>query len=129
MTKRQVIPRLRAEQDIDDAVDFYYGEGGSDLALRFVDELQSVFVQLTAHPEAGSPRYSIELEIPELPHWPMQRFPYLIFYAVTPTRWRSGACFTRSGIFQNRCRVPRLNNCALGWAQTARQVEALAKKI
>jgi toxin ParE1/3/4 len=83
MTIRKVIPRERAELDIDDAVDFYLGEGGADLALRFIDELETALQHLASHPDSGSPRYSTELDIPHLRHWPMHRFPYLIFYALT----------------------------------------------
>lgn len=91
MTIRKVVPRERAERDIDDAVDFCFGEGGADLALRFIDELETALQRLAAHPDSGSPRYSTELDLPHLRYWPMHRFPYLIFYALasdTVDVWR-----------------------------------------
>ena len=82
MTIRKVVPRQKAEQDVDDAIDFYFGEGGADLALRFIDELEAAVAYISAHPDSGSPRYAAELDIPHLRHWSMQRFPYLIFYVL-----------------------------------------------
>jgi toxin ParE1/3/4 len=91
MTARKIIPRLRAERDIDDAIDYYFGEGGADLALSFVDALESAFRHLEVHAESGSPRYAIELDLPGLRFWPLKQFPYLIFYVETDTAvdvWR-----------------------------------------
>lgn len=82
MTRYRVIPRQRAEQDIDEAIDHYFAEGGTDLALQFVDAIESAFSHLNAHPESGSPRYATELDLPGLRHWPLDKLPYLIFYVV-----------------------------------------------
>lgn len=82
MTIRKVIPRQIAERDVDDAIDHYFGEGGVDLALRFIDELDAAFRHLAAHAESGSPRYATELDLPGLRSWPLQHFPYLVFYVV-----------------------------------------------
>jgi toxin ParE1/3/4 len=83
MTARRVIPRQAAEQDIADAVDHYFGEGGAELSLKFIDALEKAFDQLAVHPESGSPRYAMELDLPDLRHWSLRQFPYLIFYVVT----------------------------------------------
>jgi toxin ParE1/3/4 len=91
MTARTVVPRQKAEQDIDDAIDYYYGEGGANLALAFIDALEVAFQYLAAHAESGSPRYAIELDLPGLRYWPLKKFPYLIFYVETEIRvdvWR-----------------------------------------
>ena len=80
MTTRKVVLREKAERDVDDAINFCIAEGGSDVALRFVDELERALQHIAAHPDSGSGRYSTELDIPQLHHWPMRRFPYLIFY-------------------------------------------------
>jgi toxin ParE1/3/4 len=83
MTVRRVVPRERAERDIDDAINYYYGEGGADLALTFIDTLEAAFRHLSAHAESGSPRYATELDLPGLRCWALKQFPYLIFYVET----------------------------------------------
>ncbi len=82
MKVRRVVPRQIAERDIEDAVDYYFGEGGFALSLQFIDSLQSAIEQVAANPESGSPRYAAELDLPNLRHWPLKKFPYLIFYMV-----------------------------------------------
>ena len=92
MTVRRVVPRRKAERDIDDAINYDYGEGGADLALTFIDALESAFRHLAAHAESGSPRYAIELDLPGLRYWALEQFPYLIFYVETDNAvdvWRA----------------------------------------
>jgi len=81
-TTSRVVPRSRAEQDIDEAVDHYFAEGGAQVTLRFINSLESAFKHLAATPDAGSPRYATELDLPGLRHWRLNKFPYLIFYVV-----------------------------------------------
>jgi toxin ParE1/3/4 len=91
MTTRKIVPREKAERDIDNAIDYYYGEGGADLALSFIDALESAFHHLAAHAESGSPRYAVELDLPGLRYWPLKQFPYLVFYVENDGRvdvWR-----------------------------------------
>jgi toxin ParE1/3/4 len=66
MTRYRVVPRRRAEQDINDAVDRYFADGGVDPALQSVDAIESAFNHLAAHPGSGSPRYAVELDLPNL---------------------------------------------------------------
>lgn len=68
--------RRRAQDDIDDALRHYLDEGGVELALRFIDALETAF----AHLRNRSPRYASLLDLPGLRTWPLQRFPYLLFY-------------------------------------------------
>lgn len=82
MTVRKVIPRQTAERDIEDAISHYFGEGGADLAMRFIDELETAFRHLSNHAESGSPRYASELDLPGLRNWSLRQFPYLIFYVI-----------------------------------------------
>ena len=79
---RRVVPRHVAEQDIEEAVDHYFGEGGAALALQFIDSLEAALDHLAAHAESGSPRYATELDLSGLCHWPVAKFPYLIFYVI-----------------------------------------------
>lgn len=76
------IARLRevAQCDVEDVVDYYVGEGGEALALRFVDALEHALRQIARHPGAGSPRFGYELHLPGLRACSLRTFPYLIFY-------------------------------------------------
>lgn len=91
MKARRVVPRLRAHEDVEDAVAYYLGEGSVDAALGFVDALERAYVHIARHPSAGSPRYAHELELPGLRCWPLKRYPYLVFYVEHEDRvdvWR-----------------------------------------
>lgn len=72
--------RQRATRDADHALDHLEGEAPAGTADAFVDELQDALQHLSTHPLTGSLRYAFELDIPDLRTWPLQRFPYLIFY-------------------------------------------------
>ena len=74
--------RLRevARRDVEEAVDYYAGEGGEALALRFIDALERGLELITRHPAAGSARFGYELQLPGLRACLLQGFPYLVFY-------------------------------------------------
>jgi toxin ParE1/3/4 len=81
-----VKPAIRsalADADIDSAVDFYLAEAPS-AASAFIDALERATRHVEAHPGSGSPRYALELNIPELRFWPLGRFPYALFYIEHP---------------------------------------------
>lgn len=83
--------RQRALDDIDAALRHYRQEGGADLGLRFVDDVEAAVTHLRRHPLTGSLRWSYELDIPELRSWPLDTFPYLVFFTVHEDRldvWR-----------------------------------------
>lgn len=80
MKAKPVIPRRKAEEDIENAVEFYRQEAGSDMALAFIDSIEQAVLHISRHPAAGSPRYAEWLEIPGLKFWKTNKFPYLIFY-------------------------------------------------
>jgi toxin ParE1/3/4 len=75
-----VIRRAAADADVESIVDHYLLEGGSDVALKFVDALQTAFEHLARQPATGSPRYGHQLGIPGLRSWPLGRSPHLVFY-------------------------------------------------
>jgi toxin ParE1/3/4 len=68
-----------AKRDILDISD-YYAEVSVALAERFVEELQRSLHGLTQHPDKGSRRYAHLLPDRSLRTWPLDRFPYLLFY-------------------------------------------------
>ena len=75
-----VIPRNRADQDVDDAIDNYLSEDAPEAALGFIDALQRAYGHIGRHPETGSSRYAAELNLPGLRFWPLKKYPHLVFY-------------------------------------------------
>ncbi|WP_454254755.1 type II toxin-antitoxin system RelE/ParE family toxin [Pseudomonas sp. Marseille-Q8238] len=80
MKQKPVIPRALATQDVDDAIAYYLDEQADKAALGFIDSLERAYKQIGRHPTSGSPRYAHELDLPQLRSWPLQRYPYLVFY-------------------------------------------------
>jgi toxin ParE1/3/4 len=77
---KAVIPRELANADVQAAVDHYLSEAGTDVALGFVDALETAFLHLARQPASGSPRYAHQLGLADLRFWPLGKFPYLVFY-------------------------------------------------
>ena len=91
MGAKPVIPRARADEDIQEAIAFYRAEGAGQAALAFVAALERAIRHIGAHPATGSSRYAHELALPGLGCWPMARFPYVVFYVARPDQvdvWR-----------------------------------------
>jgi toxin ParE1/3/4 len=80
VTGKPVVLRALAQQDVEEAVAFYLGEGADHAAVGFIDALEQAYAQIGRHPAIGSPRYAHELDLPELRSWPLRRYPYLVFY-------------------------------------------------
>lgn len=80
MRSKPVIPRELAVRDVDAAVQYYVREGGTDVALRFIEALERAYLHIAHHPATGSSRYAHELDLPGLRVWPLKDYPYLIFY-------------------------------------------------
>ena len=66
-----------AEQDIEDAANFYEREGTPMLAARFVAEFKRLAALLVEHPEIGSPRSKGRRG------FSMSVFPYTVIYRVS----------------------------------------------
>lgn len=80
MKSKPILPRESASRDVEDVVDYYLNEAGEQIALGFVDALEQAYLHIASHPASGSPRYDHELNLPGLRYWPLQRYPYLVFY-------------------------------------------------
>lgn len=80
MKEKPVIPRTLANQDIEDAISYYLGEQAERAALGFIDALEHAYAHISHHPGSGISRYAHELELPGLLCWPLNRYPYLVFY-------------------------------------------------
>jgi toxin ParE1/3/4 len=77
--------RLRelAAVDLDDASEYYRNEAGEQTALDFVDAVERGIGRISRSPHVGSLRFAYELAIPDLRAWPLQHFPYVVFYVVS----------------------------------------------
>ena len=84
MSPKPVIPRQRAQQDVDEAIGHYLRDANAAVALGFVDDLQATYRLIAQHPAAGSPRYAYELQIADLRSRQLKRYPYLVFYVECP---------------------------------------------
>lgn len=80
MRIKPVVPRERANQDVDEAVAWYLEEGAPSVAFEFIDALEQAYTHIARHPGTGSPRYAHELDLPGLRAWSLSGFPYLVFY-------------------------------------------------
>ena len=83
MKKKPVIPRTLATRDVEKAIEYYLEEGAVDAALGFIDALETAYDHIARHPTSGSPRFGHELNLPDLRSWPLNTFPYLVFYRET----------------------------------------------
>ena len=83
--------RQRAIDDADTAFGYLHAEAPRGPAENFVDDLERALGLLARQPLTGSLRFAFELNIPNLRTWPLERFPYLIFYVVSDDQidvWR-----------------------------------------
>ncbi len=81
MKRKPVIPRDRANRDVDEALAYYLDEHAAHAALGLVDALQDAYALLSQHPAIGPSHYAHELGIPGLRSWSLARFPYVVFYS------------------------------------------------
>ncbi|MBV8796373.1 MAG: type II toxin-antitoxin system RelE/ParE family toxin [Hyphomicrobiales bacterium] len=80
MSGKPVLLRDLARRDVEAAVDYYVRIAGPDIALSFIDALQSAYRAIGDRPALGSPRYAQELVLPGLRSLAVKGFPYLVFY-------------------------------------------------
>ena len=80
MKAKRVALRQAAARDIDAAVSHYLQEGAPALATRFVAALEETYRHIRRFPATGALRYAAELGIAGLRFWPLNKFPYLVFY-------------------------------------------------
>lgn len=80
MKPKAVVPRERAERDVDEAIDYYLSENAQEAALGFIDALEQAYSHIGIHPDTGSSRYAGELNLPGLPFRRLKKYPHLVFY-------------------------------------------------
>jgi toxin ParE1/3/4 len=79
LSAKRVVPRDRANQDVDDAVAYCLSEDAATAALNFIDEVEKAYGHISRHPGSGSTRHAHELDLPGLSFAPLTRFPSLAF--------------------------------------------------
>jgi toxin ParE1/3/4 len=72
--------RELAVSDIERAAGYYRREASEQTALDFIDATERAIKRIRGNPQVGSLRFAYDLAIPDLRTWPLQRFPYLVFY-------------------------------------------------
>jgi toxin ParE1/3/4 len=77
---KPIIPRLLANQDVDEAVRYCLGQDAESAALGYIDALEQAYAHIGRHPATGSPRYAHALNLPGLRFRPLTRYPHLVFY-------------------------------------------------
>lgn len=80
MKAKPVVPRAKAREDVDAALDHYLKEAGADAALSFVDSLERSYGLIGRSPAAGSLRWSHELNMPGVRTVRLKGLPWLVFY-------------------------------------------------
>ncbi len=80
MKAKPVIPRVAANRDVDEAIEYYLGEKTPQAASGFINALEKAYSHIGRHPAAGSQRYAHELNLPGLRSWPLARYPHQVFY-------------------------------------------------
>ena len=80
MKLKPVLPRARANRDVDEAISGYLGENAVQAAQWLVDALEHAYGHIARFPASGSTRYAHELNLPGLRSCTLKNYPYLIFY-------------------------------------------------
>ena len=82
MGARSIVPHRHAIDDALDAVDYYRENAGTPIAESFSLAIDEALEQVGQHPNIGSPRTAIELDIEGIKSWSLKRFPHQIYYKV-----------------------------------------------
>ena len=77
---KPLVRRGLADSDVLAAVD-YYLTNAPEYASDFIDDLEQAYSHIQQYPASGSPRYAIELDLPDVCAWKCHKFPYVVFYA------------------------------------------------
>lgn len=80
MKAKPVVPRQRANRDVEEAIRYYLDDDARQAALHFIEALEQAYAHIGRYPATGSPRYAHELDLPGLRSWPLKRLPHLVFY-------------------------------------------------
>lgn len=76
---KPVLLSPRAEADMEGAFDYYCLEA-PHMADQFVEALEKATAHIQKAPGTGSPRHAVELNLPSLRFWSLNKFPFALFY-------------------------------------------------
>lgn len=82
MPPKSILPHRHAVDDVLDVVDYYREHAGTPLAENFSLEVDQALERLIHHPNIGSPRLALDLDIEGIKSWALKRFPHQIFYEI-----------------------------------------------
>jgi toxin ParE1/3/4 len=77
---RSVRLRALAAADIETTSDYYVDLVSEQTALEFIDAVERGIRRISRSPNVGSLHFAYELALPGVRAWPLQRFPYVVFY-------------------------------------------------
>ena len=83
--------RRPARHDAMEAAKWYGREAGRANGERFLAAVDASLARIAHHPSIGSTRYALPLQLADLRFWPVDGFPYLVFYIERDDRidvWR-----------------------------------------
>jgi len=82
VTARTIAPHRHAIADVHDIICYYREQAGTTVAEHFAIEIDEAYARLKQHPNIGSPRLALDLDIEGVKSWALKRFPHRIFYEV-----------------------------------------------
>jgi toxin ParE1/3/4 len=82
MTVRTIAPHRHAIANVHDIICYYREQAGTAVAENFAIEIAEAYARLRQHPNIGSPRPALDLDIAGIKSWALNRFPHLIFYEI-----------------------------------------------
>lgn len=91
MSGKPVVLLAQARLEIRQTTAWYRKEGGTPLALRWAAAMEAALRHIGTFPKTGSTRYAALLKLDALRFWPIDGFPYLLFYLERDTHldvWR-----------------------------------------
>jgi toxin ParE1/3/4 len=78
--RKAIVPRAVALQDVEDALTYLLHQQANLAAGKLIDALEAAYAHISKHPGTGATRYAHALDLSGLRTWPVNGFPYLIFY-------------------------------------------------
>ena len=82
MTVRTIAPHRHAIAEVHDIICYYRELAGTAVAENVAIEIDEACARLRQHPNIGSPRPALELDIEGIKSWALKRFPHQIFYEI-----------------------------------------------
>lgn len=77
---KEVVVSDTAISDLRGAAEYYRDQAGDDVAVSFLDAVDSAFQQIGGWPGSGSTRFAELLKISQLRTFSLDHFPYIVFY-------------------------------------------------